>query len=313
MTIPVLDLSPLRSGEAPELEALAREVDRACSEVGFFVTVGHGVDPALVASLRHDALAFFDLDQGTKSRYEADAGTDYAGYVRSEALSYSAGTASPPDLKESFTMHPPDRRISAEPNPWPVEVPSFEATVTTYFRAMEALAEKVMEVFALALGLDQAYFTPMIDQSLSAVRMLHYPELTSPPEPGQLRAGTHTDFGSLTLLLTDDAPGGLQVRSRDQGWIDVAHIPGAYVVNIGDLMARWTNDRWVSTEHRVVVPPLGAGTRRLSVAFFHQPNDDAVIEAIPTCVDAGEQPHHEPVRSGEHLRLKIRRQREMKA
>jgi isopenicillin N synthase-like dioxygenase len=311
MDISLIDLTPCFDSDRAARERLAVEVDRACRDTGFLVVTGHRVDPSLLDALRRDALSFFDLPADRKHACEAVPGSDFAGYVRSEALSYSRGDASPPDLKESYTVHPPGRPGRVNPTPWPVDVPTFERTLTDYFAVMEALAARVMRVFALALSLDEQHFDPVIDQSLSAVRMLHYPPLDAPPEPGQLRAGAHTDFGSLTLLLTDDAPGGLQVLAGER-WIDVPHVPGSFVVNIGDLMAQWTNDRWVSTLHRVVPPPVGPGTRRLSVAFFHQPNDDALIETLPTCREPGVPDRYPPVRSGDHLRLKVRRQRDMR-
>lgn len=315
--IPVIDLgfdAAGGDGEAPDRRAgVVAEVGRACREVGFFVAVGHGIDSALVTDLRRVGLEFFDLDEETKLVYEPPVGSGSAGYVRSEALSYSRGDASPPDLKESFTIHPVGRPGRPDTNRWPGEIAEFQDITTRYYAAMEDLAGRVMEIFAEALDLPRSHFVRFIDQSLSAIRMLHYPALTAPALPGQLRAGAHTDFGSLTLLLIDDAPGGLQVRSASGEWIDVPFIPGGFVVNIGDLMAQWTNDRWVSTLHRVVVPPLGPGTRRLSVAFFHQPNDDALIEALPTCLVEGEQPRYAPVRSGDHLRHKVALQREMKS
>jgi isopenicillin N synthase-like dioxygenase len=315
-SIPVIDLG-LGSSTSADTASIARrdvvaEVERACREVGFFVAVGHGIEPQLIEDLRHVGLSFFDLDEETKLAYTPPIGSGSAGYVRSEALSFSRGDASPPDLKESFTIHPVGRPGRPDTNRWPKEVLGFEAVTTRYYAEMERLAGRVMEIFAEALGLPTDFFAPKIDQSLSAVRMLHYPPLEVPPLPGQLRAGAHTDFGSLTLLLIDDAPGGLQVRNTAGDWVDVPFQPGGFVVNLGDLMAQWTNDRWVSTLHRVVVPPIGPDSRRLSVAFFHQPNDDALIEALPTCLVQGEEPRHAPVRSGDHLRRKVALQREMK-
>jgi isopenicillin N synthase-like dioxygenase len=127
--------------------------------------------------------------------------------------------------------------------------------------------------------------------------------------PGQLRAGEHTDYGSLTIVAPTQAPGRLQVLTREQGWVEVDPAPGDFVVNIGDLMAQWTNDRWVSTLHRVALPEPDAGpeARRLSLVFFHQPDDDALVQCIPTCLAPGESPRYEPITSGEHLRLKIAR------
>jgi isopenicillin N synthase-like dioxygenase len=140
------------------------------------------------------------------------------------------------------------------------------------------------------------------------MRALNYPHLTK-ASPGQLRAGAHSDYGSLTILLTEPALGGLEICTPDKNWREVPVVPGAFIVNIGDLMARWTNDRWVSTLHRVVNPTVheDASTRRQSIAFFHQPNWDAEIVCIPTCLAPGEKPKYAPVTSGAHLMEKFRR------
>ena len=136
----------------------------------------------------------------------------------------------------------------------------------------------------LALDLPETYFNDKIDQHITNFSVLHYPGQAEEPEPDQLRAGAHSDLGSLTIIYQDSATGGLQVYTREEQWIDVPLIEGSFVVNLGDLMAEWTNDRWVSTPHRVVNPPRShAHQDRLSIGFFHQPNYDAVIECIETC------------------------------
>ena len=161
-----------------------------------------------------------------------------------------------------------------------------------------------MAVFALALGLDRDWFVPTTDKHCTDMFANYYPAVTETAVPGQLRLGAHTDYGSLTVLYQDGTPGGLQVH-RDGGWQDAPLVPGTFVVNIGDLMSRWTNDRWVSTLHRVQVPVQERwGVPRLSIPYFHQPNDDAVIEAIPTCVDVDNPPRYAPITSGENLTYK---------
>jgi isopenicillin N synthase-like dioxygenase len=184
-----------------------------------------------------------------------------------------------------------------------------EPVFHAYYDALAGLVARVMSAMALGLGLDDEYFTPFIDRHTSALRVLHYPDLRGHDvESGQLRAGAHTDYGTLTLLRQDDAPGGLQVRGADDRWHDVAPVPGAYVVNVGDALQRWTNDRWRSTLHRVVIPPLDAGRdcERYSLAFFHNANWDAVIECLPSCTDAADPPRHSPITAGRHLMDKFR-------
>jgi isopenicillin N synthase-like dioxygenase len=167
-----------------------------------------------------------------------------------------------------------------------------------------------MRLFAVALQLPPDHFAPMIDESPSALRAIDYPHQDVPPPPGALRAGAHTDYGTLTVLRQDDAPGGLEVwHAGHDRWVPVPCVPGAFVVNLGDLLQRWTNDRWRSTLHRVVNPPAGAGasTRRQSMAFFHNANYHCVVECLPTCLDPDGRARHEPVVAGPHLMAKYHR------
>ena len=147
-----------------------------------------------------------------------------------------------------------------------------------------------MDLFALALGLDEDFFVDKIDRPVSSMRAVHYPSLGTPPLAGQLRTGAHSDYGSITILQTDDADGCLQVKTHSGSWIDVISPDGAFVVNLGDLMSRWTNDRWISTLHRVAAPPAGDSGARLSLVFFGQPNYDIVIKCLPICRRPGIRP-----------------------
>jgi isopenicillin N synthase-like dioxygenase len=160
-----------------------------------------------------------------------------------------------------------------------------------------------MRIFALALKLPEDTFDGKIDRHISRLRVRNYPAQDTAPAPGQIRAGAHSDYGSLTILATEDKPGGLQVCNADGHWVDVPVVPGTFIINIGDLMARWTDDAWVSTLHRVVNPPAdaGAGSRRQSLVFFHNPNYDAVISSLAPS-DAGGPGKYPPTTSGEHLR-----------
>jgi isopenicillin N synthase-like dioxygenase len=191
---------------------------------------------------------------------------------------------------------------------WPDAPGGFAEAWKTYYRAMEELAARIMRVFAVALQLDEDFFETYIDAPISALRALNYPEQTVAPQAGQLRAGAHTDYGSLTILLPQPGSRGLEIIAPDGGWMAVPPVPGAFVINIGDLMALWTNDRWVSTMHRVVNPPPEEGglQRRQSLAFFHQPNWFAEIACLPSCLPAGEAPKYSPVLSGPYLMGKFK-------
>ena len=196
------------------------------------------------------------------------------------------------------------------PNVWPNALPDMRAVWERYFAEMSEVSRQVMRIFAIALNLDIDYFEDKINEHISMFRAVNYPDQPTPPLPGQLRAGAHTDYGSLTLLRQEQRPGGLQVMTKSGEWFDVPAIKGALVVNIGDLMSEWTNDLWVSTLHRVVNPPRDAAkdSRRISLVFFHQPNYDAMISCLPTCLQSGETAKHAPMSSGEHLFSKFVKQ-----
>lgn len=320
MTVPLIDLEPL-AGAPAERQAVARAIDDACRDIGFFAVQNHGV-PADVADTAWDkARAFFDLALAERQA----VAFPYAGYpygyaaFAGETLSLSLGHEAPPDLKETFSIGPigarppglgddPDLDFHYAANLWPGALPEMRPAWEAYYRVMGDLAARLMQGFALALDLDTDFFADKIDHHSSALRANHYPEPKAPPRPGQLRAGAHSDYGSLTILRQEAAPGGLEIKGPDGAWHPVPHVADAFVINIGDLMARWTNDRWVSTLHRVVNPPPDAtgSTRRQSLAFFHQPNWDAVVECIPTCLALGGTPKYQPVGAGAHLMAKFR-------
>lgn len=300
--------------------AAARRIGEACAEIGFFAITAHGVDPAVIEAMQSTSRAFFALPMAEKRAAARPAKNQARGYTAfgEEALSYSLGEAAPPDIKEHYSIGPvdpppmpvDDDPIAAAcftPNLWPARPPEFQAAWTGYYRAMEALSHRLLDLFARALALPEGFFGDKFDHHPSVLRANLYPEQTEAPLPGQLRAGAHTDYGILTVLLTDQAAGGLQVHTRAGQWIDAVSPPGGFIVNIGDLMMHWTNDRWVSTLHRVVNPPvdLAATARRLSVPFFCNANHDAEIACIPTCLAPGEQPKYPPVLAGEHRMAKF--------
>ncbi len=323
-TIPLIDIAPFLTGGACERHAVAQAVDAACSDMGFLLVTGHGIPAALVDDMRRVSTAFFERPLEEKLRYRMPPDR-YRGFIAfgNEALAYSLDEETPPDLKESFSIGPVDAPDDAyhraatpanffAPNMWPEGLPEFRATWTAYYRRMEALAATLMRIFALGLGMDERFFDDKIDRHITNFSVLHYPPQHEAPRPGQLRAGAHTDYGSLTIVKPDAAEGGLQVLGKDGSWIDVPHVPDAFVVNLGDLMAEWTNDRWVSTLHRVVNPSRGAGeaARRISMTFFHQPNYDAVVKCLPTCADAARPARYGATTSGEHVWMKINKQRQ---
>ena len=167
-----------------------------------------------------------------------------------------------------------------------------------------------MRLFALALKLDEHYFDNTIDKNISMMRVLRYPKQTTAPLPGQLRAGAHSDYGSMTILRKELSDGSLQVKNKAGEWVTVPVKEGSFIVNIGDLMQQWTNDTWISTVHRVVNPPFDSEENkdRMSIVFFHQPNYDASVECLPGCETPGNPAKYDPISSGDHLRSKFIKQ-----
>lgn len=313
--VPVIDLGSPAS-------VVAAEIDRACREIGFFQIVGHGLDVDVERAAWELAAEFFRLPLDEKLAISIPAGDAYGyGPFRVERLAASRGETTPPDLKETFSVGPnwagdalppgtdPAEALVRSANRWPSSLPGMETVMRRHYEQLAELVERLMASMARALRLPDDHFARLIDHHTSALRVLHYPDLTGEEvAPGQLRAGAHSDYGTLTLLRQDDAPGGLQVLGADGHWHDVPPIDGGYVVNVGDALERWTNDRWASTLHRVVVPPSDAGRdcSRQSLAFFHNANWDAVIECLPSCLHPGELPRYPPVTAGEHLMSKFR-------
>jgi isopenicillin N synthase-like dioxygenase len=317
-SFPVLDLARFEAGSPGEKRAFGAEVDAICRTTGFLAVASHGVPDATIKAAWRKAEAFFALPPERKRSARAPfAGYPY-GYLapETESLARSRGVAAPPDMKESFNggpARPPQGLADPEalgfcfaPTIWPDAPDGFREAWSAYYAAMEDLAARIMRAFAVALNLPEDFFAPFIDAPVSALRALNYPALAAPPKPGQIRAGAHTDYGSLTILLPQAGSRGLEILDPDGAWIEVLPRPGAFIVNLGDLMARWTNDRWRSTLHRVVIPGDAGAERRQSFAFFHQPNWDAEIVALEACLAPNEAPKYPPVRSGPYLMGKFK-------
>ena len=281
---PRFDLAVFETADQQTRDALARELDRICRETGFLVLEGHGVAPDVIADVWQAAERFFAQDEAAKQ----SVAPPYQGYPYgylgpdAEALARSKGEDTPPDLKESFNggplRVPADASAAAmdfcyQPTLWPA-LPAFRPAWEAYYAAMEDLAARIMRAFAVALTLSEDHFDPAIADPISALRALHYPATVDVPLDKQQRAGAHTDYGSLTILLPQAGSQGLQVQ-QGEAWIDVPTPKDAFVINIGDLMERWTANRWVSTLHRVVAK--SGQPARQSLAFFHQPGWDAEI------------------------------------
>ena len=298
--LPIIDMSA-------DDEKTASLIGDAARNVGFFYVAGHGIDPALIETVFAGSARFFALPVEVKQRQSIQRSAHNRGYV---AISEeSLDPTKPADLKEAFNIGldlaaTDPRVVAGEPfrgvNLWP-EIPGWRETILTYFDEVWAVGMRLHRAIARDLGLGSDFFEDKLDQPMATLRLLHYPPQPEAPAKDQIGAGAHSDYGNITLLLTDEV-GGLEVRKRDGEWIAAPHVPGAFICNIGDCMMRWTNDVYVSTPHRVV---NRGGRERYSVAFFLDPNPDVQIACLPTCASADRPPRYAPITAADHLRARL--------
>jgi isopenicillin N synthase-like dioxygenase len=321
-SVPSVDISGWSSGSQHERREICAQIDSMGRSSGFLRLEGHGLPTDLCEQMLDAAASFFDLPVESKQRYspvDKAVNRGYAGYGE-ESLAYSLGVEALPDMFEAFnigTELPADlaqsdsyylaeRHRLFAPNVWPSA--HLREVWLRYWAACVELAMQLDGICSLALGMPENFIWSMTSRAPNVMRANNYQRRNHhcDPQPGQMRMGAHTDYGVLTILLADPVAG-LQILQPDNTWLDVVPAPGTLIVNIGDLLAQWTNDRWRSTLHRVVPPPADetGPFRRRSVAFFHEANYDALIEAMPTCVPTSQQPRYAPVTAGEHLMAKL--------
>ncbi|WP_222130005.1 isopenicillin N synthase family dioxygenase [Bordetella genomosp. 13] len=317
--VPVIDIAAFIEGSPEGQRQVAAQVSAACEQVGFLVITGHGVAQATIDTLYDESKAFFALPEEEKLRVEKPAGTNPKGFTPQgkKTVGKDRDAMLKPSLLESFAIGPldvsddayyahPEAGPNYSPNLWPARPDGLQPAFIAYYRDMERLALTILDIFAYALDVPKSYFHDRVDKHASILRANFYPAQIAAPKEGEQRAGAHTDATAITILKVDDAPGGLQVQLPGGQWVGVPKVPGAFIVNIGDIMMRWTNDRFVSTMHRVVNPPaeLAGKADRLSIPYFCIPNYDAVIECIPSCAGAGAK--YPPVTSGQLLSTRYR-------
>jgi isopenicillin N synthase-like dioxygenase len=304
-TLPVIDVTGLETGDPEAIQRLAGEIGAAARGTGFFLITGHGIPADQIAAVSAAARAFFARPTGEKARVSLKLSPHNRGWVAQggEALDPAQGA----DLKEAFNIGfdlaaddpevlggAPFRGV----NLWP-DLPGFRETMCAYFDAVWSLGRRLHRPIAVDLGLPSDWFEDKLDRPLAILRLLHYPPAGS--VAGEVGAGTHTDYGNLTLLVTEDA-GSLEVQTRDGRWIAPPSIPGAFIVNVGDCLMRWTNDVYVSTPHRVI---HRAPRARLSIAFFLDPNPDACVEALPACVSEQRPARYPPISGADYLKQRL--------
>jgi isopenicillin N synthase-like dioxygenase len=299
-SIPVIDMGPLAGGDGSEIVAVGQALLQAARSVGFFYVRNHGVPQPLIARAYTLSQRFFALPEETKRRVGINA--NHRGFLAiGGARMYETARV---DLKESFIwgpeLGPDDPDVAAGkalmgPNQWPAELPELAPGLMDYSGAVMVCARSLLRGFAVSLGLEADFFRERFAKPLARCSLIYYPP--QPPDSGsdQFGVAPHTDYGGLTLLNQDDT-GGLQVRTRSGDWVTAVPIPGTFVVNVGDLMARWTNDRFVSTPHRVV---NSSGRARYSMALFFDPAFDTVIDPRDLRPDGAAL--YPPVTCGEYI------------
>jgi isopenicillin N synthase-like dioxygenase len=315
--LPLIDVAPLLEGE-PESEqpggeaAVADLLGRACRDVGFFYITGHGIPAAVLDAVFSQAHRFFAAPAAIKDRVRYTGTSGNCGHVPIGGETLQPGTL--PDLKECFNigleLAPDDPELLAgkpfrHRNPWP-DQPGFRETMLDYFGRAHRLGLALHRALARDLGIERTFFDDKLSRPMAILRLLHYPPAPARPRAGQLGAaqlgaGEHTDYGNLTLLATDGVEG-LAVQSRAGAWIEAPTVPGALICNIGDCPMRWTNDVYVSTPHRVTSP---RDRDRYSVVFFLDPDPDAIVACLPTCLKDGIA-KYPPVVAADHLLSKLK-------
>lgn len=299
---------------------VAVQIARAAEDTGFLILEDHGLPQELLDQAFAASHQFYALPQPEKNRFHPITAGIQRGYhaAGTRNLAATLNAASPPDLRESLFLGPftdhrahfadrPEATGIYAPNILPDSPPEFAEILRTLYAAFDRTAMELLRYVALALDIDEGYFNDKFDRHFNIMGCHYYPPLAVPGKPGQQRAGAHTDFGAITLLAVNDAPGGLEIQRSNGQWLPVRPRPGQLIVNLGDMMARWTNDKWVSTVHRVVTPPAGSGgsAPRQSIAYFLHPSYDAEISCIPSCHAEDGTAGYPPILAGHHIAEKI--------
>ena len=297
--IPVIDLAGLAGDDDRALRDVADALVRAAEGTGFFYAANHGIDQTTIDAMFAAAEAFFALPSDEKRTVAVNK--YHRGFIRvGEAKMYASAKV---DLKESFVWgldveaDDPDHLAGNPmigPNRWPAAMPEMRARLVAYMDDCNKLGIRLLRAFATSLGIERDYFVHRFDRPISRGSLIYYPPQDPDMGADQFGVAPHTDYGCLTLLY-QDGTGGLQVKGQDGDWIMAPPIPGTFVVNVGDLLARWTNDRFASTPHRVV---NASGRARYSVALFVDPNHDTMIDPV---LAPGQAAHYPPVTCAEHI------------
>ena len=306
--IPVIDFAPMFEGDAKRRQEVGELVRDACTQIGFFYAKGHQVDPKIIDAAYAAAHAFFDLPLDRKQAISIAKSPNMRGYT--PLLGENTDPTARGDLHEGFDLALDlDERdgdvvrgvFGYGPNQWPSDLPTMRKALVDYHTAIRSLGAKIFQAFALALEIDEHFFDRLITKPMAHMRVLHYPSQDGPIDDRQIGIGAHSDYECFTVLSTDDVPA-LQVLNSAGQWIMAPPLPGCFIVNVGDLMARWTNGYFASTVHRAI---NRSGRRRYSIPFFFGTNSETLIEVLPTC-QGPEQPARYPaITAGDYIRSRF--------
>ncbi len=300
--IPVLDLNDYRSTDKEKRERFIQELGKAYSDIGFVAFKNHNLSEELQKKLYKSSQDFFTSQQEVKDKYEYPELAGQRGYIGREKE--TAKGFSKPDLKEFFQVG----NETYGKNIFPSEIPDFEKAVTESFNILQSTGMEVLSAIALYLGLDKDHFVPMCSNGNSIMRLLHYFPIPNAEEVvGKVRAAAHGDINFITLLMGASADG-LEVQRRDGVWIPVTKVEDCLVVNIGDMLERYTNSRLKSTIHRVVNPqdPEQMKKPRFSIPFFLHANPIVSIACHPSCVTEENPKSFEDITVGEFLNQRLK-------
>ncbi|XP_020676039.1 2-oxoglutarate-Fe(II) type oxidoreductase hxnY isoform X1 [Dendrobium catenatum] len=300
LQLPLVDLF------SADRAAAVQSIREACLEYGFFYIKNHGIDREIQLVFR-ESEKFFSLPFDEKMKLQRN--DDHRGYTPPYAENLDPSSKSKGDLKESFYIGPAKSCKSIlESNQWPSEasLPLWRATMVSYHEKVLIIGKHLLSLIALSLKLDERFFETIgaLDPPMGFVRLLHYPGELKVEDYDNYGASAHSDYGMITLLVTDGVPGLQICRDKDrrpQLWEDVPHIEGAFIVNIGDMLERWTNCLFRSTLHRVVA----IGKERYSVAFFLDPSTDCLVECLESCCSETSPPRFPPIRGGDYLKERL--------
>ncbi|CAL9037993.1 unnamed protein product [Musa banksii] len=309
LSLPLIDLS------SPDRATVAESIRQACIEYGFFYVINHGIGKGIFQKVFEESQKFFSLPLEEKMKLKRNDA--HRGYTPLYAETLDTSTEFKGnfsclyvwDLKESFYI---GSNSQDDLNQWPSEesLPLWRDTMQSYHQDVMSVAKRLASLIALSLNLDDNFFERIgaWDFPMASVRLLHYPGELSACDNGKYGASAHSDYGIITLLVTDGVPGlqacllNMEKDTNPQLWENVHHVNGAFIVNVGDLLERWTNCLFRSTLHRV----LAIGKDRYSVAFFLDPNPDCLVECLESCCSDSHPPRFPPIRSGDYLKERLR-------